>query len=100
MLDLKKHILKPLFLQRFGSMPIPIVFIDGAAVIPVQQPYCRIILKPKQPNQRLIGIGDNIAANVIYDIMKYVIGALAGILTLWLLNRFGIDILSIFGGGP
>lgn len=100
MLDLKKHIHNPSFLQRFGGIPIPIVFINGAAVIPIQQPYCRIILKPKQPNQRLIGIGDNIAANVIYDIMKYVIGAIAGILALWLLSRFGIDILSIFGGSP
>lgn len=99
MLDLRKHILKPSFLQRFGGIPIPIVFIgDAAAVIPIQQPYCRIILKPEQPNQRLIGIGDNIAANIIYDIMKYVLGAIFGILALWLLSRFGINILGIFGG--
>lgn len=94
MLDLRKHINAPSFLQRFGGLPIPIVFVSGAVVVPIQQPYCRIILKPRQPNQRRIGIGDNIAANVIYDIMKLVLGAIIGIIALWLLNQFGIDILG------
>lgn len=101
LLDLNKHIGPPSFLQRFGGFPIPILFVGGgAAVIPIEQPYCRIVLKPNQPNQRLIGIGDNIAANVIYDILKVAIGAIIGVFAAWLLSRYGVNILGIFGGSP
>lgn len=90
MLDLNKHILPPSLLQRFGGIPIPLVIIQGAFVIPIGQPYCRIILKQSQVNQRLIGIGDNVAANIVYDVLKYVIFFLAGALALWLWDRYGI----------
>ena len=100
LLDLNKHLGPPTFLQGFGGFPIPILFVGGAAVIPIEQPYCHIALKPRQPNQRLIGIGDNIAANVLYDVLKIAIGAIIGLLAAWLLSQYGVDILGVFGGSP
>ena len=94
LLDLDKHISSPTFLQKFSGIPIPIVFLSSAVVIPISLPYCRIILKSDQPNQRLIAIEDNITASIIYDILKFIIGAIMGIFSLWVLNRYEINILE------
>jgi len=77
--DVNKHISSPSLLQKFGGFPLPLLFVGGGAVvIPMTQPHCRIILKHRLPNQRLVGIGDNIIASILYDILKIVIGVIIG----------------------
>jgi hypothetical protein len=97
MLDLNKHIRKPSLLQRFGGFPIPLVLVGGAFVIPIQQPYCKINIKPKQANPQLIGIGGNIAASIIYDLLKVMGGFILAFIAAWVLRQFGFDIFKWLG---
>jgi hypothetical protein len=97
MVDLNELIRPPSLFQRFGGFPIPLLLVGGAVVIPVKQPYCRIIIKAKPPNQRFLEIGDNIFANLLYDLLKVVLGAILAIVAAWLLKQFGFDIFKLLG---
>ncbi len=97
MLDLKKNIRPPSLLQRFGGFPIPLLLVAGgsALVVPIKQPYCRISIKSRQPNQRIRGIADNVVANMLYDLLKVAVGAVLLLVAAWVLEQFGIDIFKL-----
>lgn len=96
MFDLKKHIRSPTLLQRFGGFPLPLVLVGGAVVIPIKQPYCKIVIKQKQSSPRAISITDNIAANLLYDGLKILLGVGLAFFSAWILSKFGIDVLKFF----
>ena len=98
LLDLNKFFSPPTLLQKFGGFPLPLMLVDNTLVISFEQPRCHIFLKKKEPNQRLIGIGDDIIASLFYDFLKFIVAAIVTLIAAWILRQFGVDILGMFGG--